>query len=1093
MAGLQTSEQHEKVKRRANHFFFLTMPVIFRLSDKLMPLHVNKDWSILFLKQLVCSKLDCDPHTHFLAYEGVQLNDWDKASNFDFLTASGVCIDVLPHSNTSNYYVLCYDCDNVTPSAFTTVCEKCSSPDFVVSSHIVNFDIRTVSGTCKKCNSSSAKVAISCSRDATHSPTIFLKQVVRNLDRLLCVACLIEAKEIVVKFCENRGHILCLDCFRSYAESYLSDARFMLIPDIGYTLPCPLGCPESFISDTHLFRVLGKAFYSRYKQAAARLFCYTEGCLSCPNCGTFWERIDDQDQKIWVACEEPYGCGVEFCSRCRNIVYGGGNASRCSCRQGEAAVDRSLFGQITRRGILGAWSGVKLNPSDLATHSLIAVTCKSCPCCCSQTNKDGGCNHMECQRANSTQVEISTDTPLARVYFTIDGSRPDPNSWKPRHPQSGPTYLFQGPFTLSPGMKTIKAIAIIPSTSQESNVVAKTLDVLASSGENVNGSEPRLRSVDYDFLDEFKNGKTKTPFRDESRMYASLPHRRPIANGKKSSSVSMSKNEEKHKQHNLHMQENLIPNKDKVKIEKRSNKVGYVVRKPSASKSPDSRCAKTTSQRQDRFSIISLGGDKPRKVQSDFNLCRSNRLQRKVDIFNCPTCLASRPVDADAVFCATCGSSLPRLPSPIIALGRKIANSDVCTSCGSRMVGNANKCPVCESPKGHVKKASIGEPDSMDRRLCSACGSLNPTRVKFCLTCEAVLPLIAANLVNISSLLRNSPDSPPRPTSTRVTSPSRVVATCRICSRRNSLGARFCDWCGIQDPFDVELASQLQSCSVCPKCFWQISRESHFCSQCGFGFTGASETSSLGPDARVPELRNHSLLSLTLHSNRTVSTQTVGLFYPGGSRSKPPGSFNCSIKNLARSRPRMMGFISPGKGLWRMQLEHVVAHVKAYTRNNVDFQKAVGEPRMGKLMYADVDESQPDEVAICFTFKRHSPPVRVCALDEISETSIGVAEDDRMIPSFATATPQSRYQNNNGNTAEIVHPLRAASTPISHCDAFHPMDQRFRSSPPNSNTTDDAFRRGLDKLQVLDGSFTKDPPQGHKDDMNAAEQVQINV
>lgn len=140
----------------------------------------------------------------------------------------------------------------------------------------------------------------------------------------------------------------------------------------------------------------------------------------------------------------------------------------------------------------------------------------------------------------------------------------------------------------------------------------------------------------------------------------------------------------------------------------------------------------------------------------------------------------------------------------------------------------------------------IGEPDSMDRRLCSACGSLNPTRVKFCLTCEAVLPLTADNLVNISSLLRKSLDSPPPPplTSTHTASPNRVVVNCRICSRQNSLGARFCDWCGIQDPCEVDLASQLQSCSVCPKCFWQAPRDSHFCSQCGFGFAGASEISS---------------------------------------------------------------------------------------------------------------------------------------------------------------------------------------------------------------------------------------------------------
>lgn len=372
------------------------MPVVFRLHDKSVTLYVNKDWSILFLKQLVCSKLDCDPHTHFLAYQGVQLSDWEGVSNFDFLIANDVFIDVLPHTNLNNCYVLCYDCDSVTPAVFTTVCERCASSNFEVSSGISSPEVRTANGTCKECTNSSAKVSINCSKDVTHNSPIFLKQVFRNFDHLLCVACCSDATEVVVKFCENRGHILCFDCFRTYAESCLSDARFVRIPEIGYTLPCPIGCSESFISDTHLFRVLGKVFYSRYKEAAARLFCYTEGCLSCPNCGTFWERTDDQDQNFLVTCEEPYGCGVEFCSRCRNIVSSGGNASRCTCRQGEAAGERSLVDLITRRGILGAWSGVKLNSSEMATYSLIAVTCKRCPCCCSQTNKDGGCNHMVC-------------------------------------------------------------------------------------------------------------------------------------------------------------------------------------------------------------------------------------------------------------------------------------------------------------------------------------------------------------------------------------------------------------------------------------------------------------------------------------------------------------------------------------------------------------------------------------------------------------------------------------------------------------------------------------------------------------------------
>ena len=70
--------------------------------------------------------------------------------------------------------------------------------------------------------------------------------------------------------------------------------------------------------------------------------------------------------------------------------------------------------------------------------------------------------HHKNEIDSATQVEISVENPLARVYFTIDGSRPDPAQWRSRRPQMGPTYLFREPFTLQPGTKTIKALAFIP-------------------------------------------------------------------------------------------------------------------------------------------------------------------------------------------------------------------------------------------------------------------------------------------------------------------------------------------------------------------------------------------------------------------------------------------------------------------------------------------------------------------------------------------------------------------------------------------------------------------------------------------------------
>lgn len=370
------------------------MPVVFHLGEQSVSIHVENSWSILFLKQLVCMKLKCDPHTHLLSHNGIQLTDWEKASNFDFLLREGTSVDVLPHTNLNHFYVLCYSCNNVTPAVFTTDCDRCNSSDFTVFSDVANPEIKMVSGICNQCQYNFAKVTIKCSNGVEHSSVIFLKQIYRNLDELVCIACRCEANEIVIKFCDNNAHVLCLDCFRSYAESYLSDAKFEMIPDVGLTLSCPMRCSNSHITDTHLFRVLGKAFYSRYKEVAVRRFCYSEGFFSCPHCGTFWERPDSQSRTNRFLCEMPLGCGVEFCSCCRNVVT---DNVGCTCNQSDSTTNQpSVSEQISRMGIIGSWTGITIKTEDLATKSLIAKSCKTCPRCKSQTNKDGGCNHMTC-------------------------------------------------------------------------------------------------------------------------------------------------------------------------------------------------------------------------------------------------------------------------------------------------------------------------------------------------------------------------------------------------------------------------------------------------------------------------------------------------------------------------------------------------------------------------------------------------------------------------------------------------------------------------------------------------------------------------
>lgn len=54
------------------------------------------------------------------------------------------------------------------------------------------------------------------------------------------------------------GHVTCLECFRQYCVTRLMERQFWQHPELGYTLACPAGCPDSFIKEVHHFRLLSE-------------------------------------------------------------------------------------------------------------------------------------------------------------------------------------------------------------------------------------------------------------------------------------------------------------------------------------------------------------------------------------------------------------------------------------------------------------------------------------------------------------------------------------------------------------------------------------------------------------------------------------------------------------------------------------------------------------------------------------------------------------------------------------------------------------------------------------------------------------------
>ncbi|KAK3592742.1 hypothetical protein CHS0354_016498 [Potamilus streckersoni] len=71
----------------------------------------------------------------------------------------------------------------------------------------------------------------------------------------------------------------------------------------------------------------------------------------------------------------------------------------------------------------------------------------------------------------STLIEIATETPDCKIYFTSDGTKPSPFNRKIGGREI--TFHYTAPFTLKPGKRVLKAIAVTRDGLKESDVITK--------------------------------------------------------------------------------------------------------------------------------------------------------------------------------------------------------------------------------------------------------------------------------------------------------------------------------------------------------------------------------------------------------------------------------------------------------------------------------------------------------------------------------------------------------------------------------------------------------------------------------------------
>ncbi|XP_022111170.1 uncharacterized protein LOC110990467 isoform X2 [Acanthaster planci] len=117
--------------------------------------------------------------------------------------------------------------------------------------------------------------------------------------------------------------------------------------------------------------------------------------------------------------------------------------------------------------------------------------------------------------------------------------------------------------------------------------------------------------------------------------------------------------------------------------------------------------------------------------------------------------------------------------------------------------------------------------------------------------------------------------------------------------------------------------------------------------------------------------------------NQEIGTQTVGLFYPTheqlSRRERDVEDVRMmreSSTSMKTEKPNLME-TSPGKGYWKKQLGHIVAHLEAFTQKEAEFRADIGKPKMGKITSASVEDDGVD-VTITISLESHTdtPAVR---------------------------------------------------------------------------------------------------------------------
>nr|XP_040130005.1 double zinc ribbon and ankyrin repeat-containing protein 1 isoform X5 [Ictidomys tridecemlineatus] len=528
---------------------------------------------------------------------------------------------------------------------------------------------------------------------------------------------------------------------------------------------------------------------------------------------------------------------------------------------------------------------------------------------------------------NNTFLEMKSDTPDVNIYYTLDGSKPE--FLKRIGYGENNTFKYTKPITLPDGKIQVKAIAVSKDCRQ-SGIVTKVFQVDYEPPNTVS-SEDNVENILKVSSKELKNGFVGPKLKKKYKNTENKP----------SWNVNLRK----------------FPD---LEIDERTD--SKTLKDLRFSESPleipayhEGSSSRPPTQQSQSPGFAHITGQK--------SLTRTEimRIQRETDFLKCAHCLAPRPSDPFARFCQECGAPVPpifgyRLPPP------EGAQMGLCAECGSLVPMNTPICVVCEAPLAPQlwPQASL---HLKEKVVCRTCGTGNPAHLRYCVTCEGTLPSAQESICN-------GDKTPPPPTQKGDT------ISC-FCGRQNVCEASFCDWCGATLRIPA-------THSVCPKCGASNHLSARFCGSCGIyvkSMARFSWDSSLATVAGAPhpfsehrsawQPLNVPLPRSDPEAKKEMGTQTVGLFYPSGRllAKKELEMVSQQQRQEKRSdhKPPLTA-ISPGRGYWRRQLDHISAHLRSYAQNNPEFRALIAEPRMGKpenrLLLAEVGPTGEGRISV---------------------------------------------------------------------------------------------------------------------------------